>query len=352
MALAYHAAGTDRIAGFYLIFSRFWELALGVLAFQLSSRPGFIATGRPAAFASLACAAVLAYAFATTAADRTPYPASLLPCGATALLLALVRAGTESRVLRSGLTSRPVVYIGRISYSLYLWHWPVYVLFRWTVGLESPVAAVIATLIAFGAASASYRYVETPPRRALAGGRIAPRAALAAAAILVAAFYPLQKSVWPLRSTISLSTVVRHKRDWYPDTDVKTTSPSGCKVRAVQAKGLDISALAFQRSACPAPSPPPPALFILGDSHASAYADLLADYVLNSGAQGMLYAKGGCAMLGQKPGDEHACAAFIDTAIADLERRVKRGDVVFLPGLRIPRIVGQHIRSASSMRAT
>jgi peptidoglycan/LPS O-acetylase OafA/YrhL len=338
LGFAYFASTTSAVDGFYLIFSRFWELALGVLAFQFSTRR---AVGRLGPVLSIACACAIVFGLATTAPNETPYPASLLPCGAIAVLLVVIRAETEFAWLRRALTTRPMVYLGRISYSLYLWHWPVFVLFRWTIGLQGLVAGAAATLIAIGAAGASYRFIETPPRLALSGGRIGSRTALVAAGILVAMVYPVQQYIWELRGLVSLSTVVRHRLDWYPDASVRTVSASGCKVRADQDRGLDISALAFVRSACPLPAVAPPALFIVGDSHAFAYSDLLAHYVLTTGAPGMLYAEGGCAMLAPKSDDPAACVAFIGRAIADLKRRMKPGDIVFLPGLRIPRIVDQ-----------
>ena len=341
LGFAYFASVTSKVDGFYLIFSRFWELAIGVLAFQFSVRAAGGAAGRLGSIMSIACACIIGYALASTAPNQTPYPASLLPCGAIAILLVLIRAETEFIWLRRVLTTRPMVYLGRISYSLYLWHWPVFVLFRWTIGLQSAFAAAAATMIAIAAAGASYRFIEMPPRHALSGGRMSARTALAAAAILVVMVYPVQEYIWQLRGTISLSTVVRHRQDWYPDANVRTASVSGCKVRADQEKRVDISALAFVRSACPLPAVASRALFILGDSHAFAYSDLLAQYVLSTGAASMLYAEGGCAMLAPKSDDQAACAAFIGRAIADVKRRVKPGDIVFLPGLRITRMVDQ-----------
>jgi len=341
LGAAYIAAHANEAAGFYLIYSRFWELALGVLAFQVSSRPSAIFPWTK--FTSLICAAIVGYALATTAPNQTPYPASLLPCGAIALLLILIRARQEAGALRAVLTSMPMVYIGRISYSLYLWHWPVFVLFRWTVGMQTPATATAATVIATAAAAASYRFVEKPPRQLLARGGTTPCIAIAAALGLAVTVYPLEKFVWSQQSALSLSTVVRNSQDWYPDATVKTISAAGCKVHPLPDKALEISALIVQRSACPPPAARPGALYILGDSHAGAYLGLLANYVLTTGADGMLYYQGGCAMLGQQPNNAPACGIFITKAVADIARRLHPGDTVFLPGLRIPRITDEYI---------
>jgi hypothetical protein len=80
---------------------------------------------------------------------------------------------------------------------------------------------------------------------------------------------------------------------------------------------------------------------VLGDSHAGAYADLLSDQVMATGAPGFLYVEGGCAVLGMRPKGPIPCARFLAAAVADIAGRLKPGDVIFLPGLRIPRITDE-----------
>ena len=53
------------------------------------------------------------------------------------------------------LRSQPFVLVGKLSYSLYLWHWPVYVLFRWTVGLDHPVSMAVAVALTISLAALS-----------------------------------------------------------------------------------------------------------------------------------------------------------------------------------------------------
>jgi peptidoglycan/LPS O-acetylase OafA/YrhL len=344
LAVAQHQAGPHPAAAFYLIFGRFWELALGVLAFQLSSVLPPIRSGPVPGLAGAASAALIGLALATTLPEHTPYPGSVLPCCATAVLLVLIRAGCAPAILHRFLTLPPMRLGGRLSYALYLWHWPVFVLFRWTIGLQAPLHATAAVLIAAAAAALSTRYVETPPRRALASGAISPSMAVAGAACLVLGFYPVFKAVAPLQARLSLSTVARHPLDWYPDRDGNRISPSGCRVRVSQDKTLTIDALIFRRTDCPAPDRPPRALFILGDSHAVAYWDLLLRDVMQTGGTGRLYYQGGCAVLGLKPNDPPSCRHFLTTAIAGLRAHLVPGDILFLPGLRIPRITDESVR--------
>ena len=107
------------LEGFYGVASRAWELLLGsLLAFGLSARDPARRTRDVLAFVGLALI-VAAIALLETS---TPFPgaAALPPCCGTCLLIA---AGGGTKVARA-LSTRPMVAIGRMSYSLYLWHWP------------------------------------------------------------------------------------------------------------------------------------------------------------------------------------------------------------------------------------
>jgi peptidoglycan/LPS O-acetylase OafA/YrhL len=97
---------------------------------------------------------------------------------------ALIAAGFSSRSLVArGLSNRPLVWIGDLSYSWYLWHWPLIVFARalWPATSGVALAAAAASLLP---AWLSYRYVETPIRRER---RWEGRRALALAGVCVAA---------------------------------------------------------------------------------------------------------------------------------------------------------------------
>jgi peptidoglycan/LPS O-acetylase OafA/YrhL len=151
---------------FYMLPTRFWELGLGFLLRVLGEgrlpRPGGVAD-RCATVGSLAAFAGLAVAFIATDPTRFPFPGALLPCIATAALVWVVwrfPAGIANRIL----TIRPLPFFGEISYSLYLWHWGVVVLMRWTTGIGTLPLELSALGLMFALACASYYLVERPLR--------------------------------------------------------------------------------------------------------------------------------------------------------------------------------------------
>ena len=198
LAVSQASVAVDPGAAFYRPESRAFELLIGcVLALPGVSKP----TARWASLASLAGAGCLAGAFALF--DRaTPFPGvfALLPCLATA---AIIWSGTAARpavakrprvaarpAVSRLLALRPLVLTGRISYSLYLVHWPVLVFGKRLFPDSGPTAfAVGVALISLALAALSYRLVEQPFRRggegrSLVSGLGAATASIAAVVVL------------------------------------------------------------------------------------------------------------------------------------------------------------------------
>ena len=108
----------DPEAAFYLLPSRFWELACGVLLFQIQHERGLRANylgGYGALLGSILIVCALLFS------DRAhfPFPWALASVAGTTLLIASFTARhVRSSVVESMLSTRPIVYIGKISYSL------------------------------------------------------------------------------------------------------------------------------------------------------------------------------------------------------------------------------------------
>lgn len=109
---------------------------------------------------------------------------------AVAVALVIVAAVQPSGMVRSGLAWRPLQGIGRISYGLYLWHWPAFlVLTRTRTGWDGPLLLGARFAATFVAALLSYHLVEQPVRQGAPRGwrgRVAAPVGLAAVAVAVA----------------------------------------------------------------------------------------------------------------------------------------------------------------------
>lgn len=162
---------------FYSLPTRAWQLALGgllVVAGTASARPTRVAVGL-AGWVGLVGLVVAAMVFD----DRTPYPgiAALAPALAAAALIASggVRWGAGAL-----LTIPPVRFLGRISYSLYLWHWPILVLAPLALGTAFPVEGRVGLVVATVAiAWLSWRFVEEPFHHGRISVRLGRRPAIA-----------------------------------------------------------------------------------------------------------------------------------------------------------------------------
>jgi peptidoglycan/LPS O-acetylase OafA/YrhL len=152
-AILYHV---NQPAAYFLMPTRFWELGGGASVYfwrQSLARP------LPNGLTTLVGAAILLVLFAPLSAA---VPATVAIVGLTGALIAALRPGT----LAYAALSRPAaVYVGLISYSLYLWHWGVLALSRWTVGVHLWTAPFQIGLM-FLLAAASYHFIERPLRRA------------------------------------------------------------------------------------------------------------------------------------------------------------------------------------------
>ncbi len=179
--------GSQPHAAYFSTFGRGWELALGgCLALLGAVRLPRIAA---AALGWIGLAAIVSAALAFDAATPFPGLAALVPTlGAAALILAGSAPGGSRRAAVAGpLSLRPVRYVGRISYSWYLWHWPALVFAAALWGALSPLAGLAAVAASLLPTVLSHHLVEDPVRRARALVRFPARGlALGAACMALA----------------------------------------------------------------------------------------------------------------------------------------------------------------------
>lgn len=251
----------DPMAIFYLIHARAWELLAGVLAALGFSRAQTLGRGR-GLLADLGLVLVLAGLFFVPPSALWPGPWALLPVGGSVLVMLY---GHNTSVARRILHLPPVVGLGLISYSAYLWHQPILgflaIVDRKPVGWTG-IGLVILTTLAL--ATLSWRFVEQPFRHGFAATRRG-RLALWLGGLAIAGFAIGGHATEGYPSRISPE--VREMLAW--SGSVPTTY-RGCIGGRKEGERLDPATACIHGAQGLAPS-----VAIWGDSHAAVLANPL-----------------------------------------------------------------------------
>jgi peptidoglycan/LPS O-acetylase OafA/YrhL len=157
----------DPTAAFFFAPLRAWELLLGTILSQNYLPPIRGKVGRNAASA-LGLLLILIPAFAYSKLTAFPGLTALPPCLGAGLIIAAGETG--SSLVGRVLSWRPVVFVGLISYSFYLWHWPI-LAFEDVVPLFTKMSThskggkFIFLVVSISIATLSWRFIETPFRK-------------------------------------------------------------------------------------------------------------------------------------------------------------------------------------------
>ncbi len=148
----------DYSFSFYMVPTRLWQIGAGVLVYLLVSRSNSLLALKdiPILIPVIFLVGILTFGHVQ------PLLAHIGVTVVTAIALAILWFRQEEE---NFLGHSIPVYLGKISYSLYLWHWPFLVLAKHTVGTSSTVI-VICLVLTFIFASASYHFLEQPIRYA------------------------------------------------------------------------------------------------------------------------------------------------------------------------------------------
>ncbi len=321
LVYAYYETTKDPSRAYYLLPSRFWELASGALLFKLHTHNKFLPSSENRARLFLFVGLIFT-TLGLIYADKSafPFPWAILPVIGTVFLISGVLSDhTNKPLIQKTLEGSIFVYIGKISYSLYLWHWPVNVLFRWTIGLDTLFVQCLAIALSFTLAIASYYLVETPIRKSKFSLSRPGWMIITVGVFALVASYQFSKFTYNAQPTISLS-VTKDKQIWYPhdwavEFDAKETQPfSGRQI------------------------------FVIGDSHTGAYSTMLKKLSDEQGVKVIKFSNGGCGIANLlKPvmvNNSH-CNDLIDKQLNTIESTTLPGDILFLASLRMNRFGDQ-----------
>ncbi|NOX95801.1 MAG: acyltransferase [Alphaproteobacteria bacterium] len=267
---------SDADYAFYMLAPRAWELLIGALlafARPVSLRP-VIASG----LSVLGMAMIVASTLLLSRQSHFPGLNAAPACIGTALVIV---SGLGQRSLGARIFSwRPLVFVGLISYSLYLWHWPLFTFARYYAGraltdIELSGLVIASTLIA----ALSWRYVETPFRRprirhknnaraAMASG-VAAMALLATSGVIIRELdgVPMRFSgpVGQMFSDMSHGNPMRHQCDGFENIS-RNDSECNFGRRKADDGSYDVA--------------------LFGDSNADHFTPLIADWARDGGLAG------------------------------------------------------------------
>lgn len=262
-------SGADPSGAFFWPHTRAWELLAGALLAHWQ-----VTRGAPAAHAAARCwqhvaawSGLLAIILSVACMGpdvRWPGAATVAPVAGAALLIAAGRQAWPNGRL---LAWRPLVLLGKVSYPLYLWHWPLLALARLVEGGTPPLALRIGAVLASALlALLTYRLIELPLRRARAGrGAVALLCGFLAATGAVG-WQAWRHGGWPGRLPTSTASqqALRDTADrpWLP-----AHQQPECQAEFNPPVPAAMRAHVFCRSA---PRGPQANVALLGDSHAAS----------------------------------------------------------------------------------
>ena len=147
-------------AAYFLLPSRLWEISIGSLIFIYSSKGNLLIKkleNIPSLFVLLIIILLLLIPI------QSKLSLHILTVVFSCILICGLKKGT---IVHRFLTLKKIIYLGLVSYSLYLWHWSILVISKWTIGVHwwsLPIQALfIITISIF-----SYQFIELPLRKSL-----------------------------------------------------------------------------------------------------------------------------------------------------------------------------------------
>jgi len=317
------ATQTYPLANFYLLPMRAWELGLGILLAM-----GFIPKINKRIWSEIAAwfgfLAILYSVIFYNEATAFPGIAALLPCAGAALL---IWTGGQHKTGIGRLLSLPVfVGIGLISYSLYLWHWPIFVFFRLKTGTAdlSLNIAVIGIALSLIFAVVSWRFVERPFRKrySIRMSRKSVFSMATVSAVILAGGAGLihMKEGFPGRVPEDIRAIYAASDDMNPDRPqcINKTPAQGLCELAVQTNPLD------KRD-----------VLLWGDSHAGAVMPGVNMLLEDKNMSGLIAFKGACPpILGLERADKgkksKQCTSFNQAVMDMLRDRDDLGVVILV----------------------
>jgi peptidoglycan/LPS O-acetylase OafA/YrhL len=197
----------------------------------------------------------------------------------------IILNGRQDNAVNRALSLPVMVFVGLISYSLYLWHWPVVTLSRYyRDGAGGALETALWMGLAFGLAWLSWRFVEQPVRRAtwLRSPMLLAGAAAASVCLFAVGALPYLRNGMPERYPPEIRAHIEASADFLQDWSRCNTPANG------PLAGIEV---------CPIGPEGPPSFLVWGDSHVRAFKEGLALLAQEQGRSGLVIWRAGCPPL-------------------------------------------------------
>ena len=296
---------------FYLVSFRAWELLLGaLLAVELIPK----VTGIRLRNTVSALGLTLIFLSLFLYSPATPFPglAAALPCLGASLVIYGNEAGRT--VTGTLLSSRPMIAVGLISYSLYLWHWFLLVFIEQLIGRPLKAGEILgAVLLSFALAAVSWKFVERPFRKRTLGALrpvLFAEVGVVVTCVAAAAFFGIASHGLPQRFSAQVSQYAAGRTDL--DDELFSCAAS---LSLARIQHDDVCRLGSKMGN--------PDFIVWGDSHAGSIAPAFKALARETGTAGWLSSSPGCApLLKVVRIDPHisGCPEYNDAVISLIER--------------------------------
>ena len=310
LGLYMYAHSINPTATYYFMPTRFWEFGAGSIAFMMTAKltkcpkkfSVFMVRIALGSLVALMFTSINHNAFATFAAVIATFWCLALPLPAKGVTNLLI--------------SRVALWIGRRSYSIYLWHWVVLTTARWTVGVTL-ISAPILVVIIMSCAVLSFELIEEPFRQWAKEANVhcVMKRGIGITTVGVILVYLV---AFPLRGAFFLGT---------EGTEFRTTKSifsTGCNVRKFalseinSLEGCTSKTSLFKGS-----------IFLIGDSHAKQFEDPIRNLAKRHGMRLVSTWGSGC-IFPPLPSSDGLCIAGGKKVWAAVIAEVKAGDVVII----------------------
>ncbi len=290
---AIYYTSIDKDGSFFLLHSRAWEMMFGGLAFLCEDLAKNIKVGIRRLVALAGYLTIFLSFYFLNSNMEWPGNYTLIPVFAAFLVIAA--NCNNFKVLKFG----AIQGTGKISYSLYLWHWPVYVIAQyWGVSLN--VTAVVALIaISFLLGYLSYKYVEelnfSNSKPILAG-------ALGLLMITgISAYFDVNKIAFKHDALMVAGYRTRHPEG-------TKLSNSGCFITPPRSKSLN----EYNEAGCLSIKPGSKNFLLIGDSHSADISEPFRKHFKDQNVNIMIAAASGCYPFIDQKGGNKLCLGLVD----------------------------------------